>query len=168
MDSTLGNKIWLKPRFKLLVDKPLAEVKSKFEERLSQKPLGFKTKIVDNHIVIDVPKEDAHVWSPQLQIELVYENEKTSVKGLYGPKPQLWTFFMMIHFAMAIVFAVFAVLSYSQYSLGKNYKTSLFICLGITILWVLFYILGQLGKRKGHTQMLAMDNFVKSIIHFTA
>ncbi|MCK0130113.1 hypothetical protein MWU59_01240 [Flavobacteriaceae bacterium F08102] len=164
--STLGNKIWLKPRFKILVDADVSRVKTKFEQDVDQNKAGFRVKIIDNHIVIDVLESDAHFWSPQLQLELIEAGKKTMVKGLFGPKPQLWTFFMMIHFAMAIVFAVFGVLGYSQYTLGKAYVSSLLICLVICVLWIAFYVFGQFGKMKGNAQMTAMAQYIKSVLNF--
>ena len=104
-------------------------------------------------------------WSPQLHIE-VEKNEAdgTVVRGLFGPKPQIWTMFMFIHFAVAVAFIVFAVMAYSKYLLKEDYTVSLILCLAMPVLWFVLYFLGQLGKKKGYGQMLALDDFMKKVL----
>ena len=61
---------------------------SKFKENLNKGDCKYCSKIVDGHIIIDVPKDENHFWSPQLNIEIEQnENNKSIVKGLFGPKP---------------------------------------------------------------------------------
>ena len=75
------NKILLKPRFKeeLLEDK--SAILKKFEDYFKQDNSKFRTKTADSHIVIDVPDEEDQFWSPQLQIEIITEDDKTILTG---------------------------------------------------------------------------------------
>ncbi|QCX40560.1 GTP-binding protein [Aureibaculum algae] len=158
------NKILLKPRFKeeLLEDK--SAILKKFEDYFKQDDSKFRTKTADSHIVIDVPDEEDHFWSPQLQIEIITEDDKTILKGLFGPKPQVWTMFMFFHFAVAFAFIVFLIMAYTKYSLKQDYQFSMYMCIAMPILWILFYVFGQLGKKKGYSQMIALDAYVKDIL----
>ena len=121
---------------------------------------NFRSQIADMHIVIDVPSEEEHYWSPQLTIEVVKEDNKTIVKGLLSPKPKVWTFFMFLHFVVAISFFVFLVMYYTQYRLKQDYLFSLIMCIAMPITWIVLYLVGQFGKKLGYEQMLELHNFL--------
>jgi ABC-type multidrug transport system fused ATPase/permease subunit len=159
------NKILLKPRFKIACDESVEIIMEKFKKAFDSSNCDYCNKIVDHHIVIDVPKKEDHFWSPQLHLEVEEdENNTTVIKGLFGPKPQIWTFFMFIHFAVAVTFIVFFVVAYVNWSLKQDFSLALAMCISMPIFWVVLYVLGQLGKKKGYQQMIELDNFVKKIL----
>ena len=71
---------------------------------------------------------------------------------------------MFIHFAVAVTFIVFFVVAYVNWSLKQDFSLALAMCISMPIFWVVLYVLGQLGKKKGYQQMIELDNFVKKII----
>jgi len=155
------NRVLLKPRFKMEFDESQEEILKKFLDNVEDKNCKYCSKISGNHIFLDVPKDEEHFWSPQLQVEVVKEdNDKTIVKGILGPKPQVWTFFMFIHFAVAVAFIVFSVIFYVRWSLGDNYQLSKYMIIGLPILWVVLYFFGQSGKKLGYKQMVELDKFL--------
>ena len=159
------NRVLLKPRFKISCDQSTESIMGKFKDKFDSGDCDYCSKIVDHHIVIDVPKKEDHFWSPQLHIEVEKDDENTAiVRGLFGPKPQVWTFFMFIHFAVAVAFIVFFVVAYTQWSLKHEYSFALVMCIAMPILWIVLYILGQLGKKKGYQQMLELDGFLKKVL----
>ncbi len=147
------NRILLKPRFKLRYSESKEEIIEQFRTNLSDDKCRFPSKIVDHHIVIDVPKGEEHFWSPQLHVEVETEGEATIVKGILGPKPKIWTMFIFFHFAVALTFFVFFVIFYSNWSLGQDYTLSMVMCILMPVLWVALYFGGQLGKKFGYEQM---------------
>ncbi len=125
----------------------------------------YKMKVVDQHIVIDIPEKESHYWSPQLQIEVEALTENSSkLKGLFGPKPQVWTLFMFIHFAVATAFVVFAIMAYSNWSLNKSYFFPLVMLIALPILWILLYFIGSVGKSTGEKQMNELKSFMKKVL----
>ncbi|MDJ0644923.1 MAG: hypothetical protein QNJ57_02965 [Flavobacteriaceae bacterium] len=162
-DSKL-NKILLKPRFKLQYNENRGVVIEKFKNAFSNATEGFRGKIVGDHIVIDVTKDDEHLWSPQLQLELEESEEGLAIKGLFGPKPTLWSLFMFIHFGVALAFAVFATMLYTDISLGQDATFSMIMTIAMPIVWILFYLFGRWGKKKGHQQMVALYNVMNDIL----
>ncbi|MBT8385277.1 MAG: GTP-binding protein [Bacteroidia bacterium] len=159
------NKVLLKPRFKIERNESKDVIIEKFKKEFSSENCIYCTKIIDHHIVIDVPKDEDHFWSPQLHIEVESNEEnKTIVKGLFGPKPQVWTFFMFIHFAVAVAFIVFFVVAYTRWNLKQDYTFALIMCIAMPVLWVILYILGQLGKKKGYKQMVQLETFLSIIL----
>lgn len=159
------NKVLLKPRFKIERNESKDVIIEKFKKEFSSDNCIYCTKIIDHHIVIDVPKDEDHFWSPQLHIEVESNEEnKTIVKGLFGPKPQVWTFFMFIHFAVAVAFVVFFVVAYTRWNLNQDYTFALIMCIAMPVLWIILYILGQLGKKKGYKQMVQLETFLTIIL----
>ncbi len=161
MEEHKNSDIHLRPRFKMGFDESQDCLISKFEDNLKDGNCKYCSKIVDGHIVIDVPVDENHFWSPQLNIEIEkIDSEKTIVKGLFGPKPQVWTLFMFFHFAVAVAFIGFAVMAYVQWSLKSDYTFSLIMVIALPVLWIVMYFLGSVGKRKGHKQMDELYEFM--------
>jgi hypothetical protein len=161
MEEKKNSEVFLRPRFKMEIQEAQEALLKRFRENLSDPDCKYCSKIVDGHVVIDVPEDDNHFWSPQLSLEVVEEGpEKSVVKGLFGPKPQVWTLFMFFHFAVAVAFITFSVMAYVQYSLDRNYTFALTMVFVLPAIWVLMYFIGRLGKRTGKVQMEELHDFM--------
>ena len=164
MEDTLYNQIFLKPRFHIDFDMEAKTLVSKIKTEVEQEE-KFRTKIVDNHLVIDVPLEKDQFWSPQLHIEIEELHEKSSkLKGLFGPKPQVWTLFMFIHFGVATAFVIFGIIAYSNWSLHKDMFFPIVMLIVLPIIWVTLYFLGSIGKATGKEQMEELKQFTKELL----
>ena len=161
MKEQKNSHLHLRPRFKLDFKDSKQNLIAKFESNLKDGDCKYCSKIVDGHIVIDVPEAENHFWSPQLiiEIEKVAVN-KTIVKGLFGPKPHVWTLFMFFHFAVAVAFIGFSVMAYVQWSLKTDYYLALFMVIALPVLWCVMYLLGRWGKSTGHKQMNELHDFM--------
>ncbi len=154
LDANPLNKISLKPRFKIERSEGKTIIIEKFEHEFAHGSGKFIGKIVDHHIVIDVPTNEAHFWSPHLHAEISEHNEnETTIKGLFGPKPSVWSLFMFIHFGVAIGFMVFLVMLYTRWSLQQEYHFAMIMCIAMPVLWFVLYFLGRIGRKKGSKQM---------------
>jgi len=154
------NRILLKPRFKIKFEASKEEILQQFKVSLGAEECRHKSQMVDHHIVIDVPEEEEHFWSPQLHVEIEEEGDKTIVKGILGPRPKIWTFFMFLHFIVAVTFFVFFVIFYSRWSLDQEFTFSMIMCLVMPVIWVILYFVGQLGKKFGYEQMVGLHNLL--------
>jgi Na+/melibiose symporter-like transporter len=154
------NKVLLKPRFRIEVEQGKNQILDNLKIGLKKENCNFRSQIADMHVIIDVPQEDEHYWSPQLTVEVIKEDSKTIVKGLLSPKPKVWTFFMFLHFVVAISFFVFLVMFYTQYKLNQEYKFAMIMCIAMPIVWIILYLVGQFGKKLGYEQMLQLHNFL--------
>jgi len=161
MEEQKNSDIHLRPRFKMHFDENEENLIEKFRDNLNDGECKYCSKIVDGHIVIDVPQEENHFWSPQLNIEVEKVDEKqTIVKGLFGPKPNVWTLFMFFHFAVAVAFIGFSVMAYVKWTLKSDYTFPLVIVIALPIIWVIMYFLGRIGKKTGHKQMDDLHEFM--------
>ena len=161
MSEEKNNAIFLRPRFKMDFGESQQKLLEKFKNNLEDTNCKYCSKIIDGHIIIDVPIEENHFWSPQLNIEIEKgEDNKTIVKGLFGPKPQVWTLFMFFHFAVAVAFIGFSVMAYVQWTLKGDMMFALIMVISLPILWGIMYLLGRIGKKTGHKQMNELYEFM--------
>lgn len=158
------NRILLKPRFKLKYKENESVILEKFRVELDRVDCIYKSKIINNHIVVDVPEKDEHFWSPQLHVEIEKEKDYTLVKGILGPKPKIWTFFMFLHFIVALAFFVFFVIFYSKWSLDQEHTFSMVMCILMPVIWVALYFSGQLGKKFGYDQMVGLHDLMTEVL----
>ena len=90
--------------------------------------------------------------------------KNSKLYGVFGPNPTLWTFFMFLHFGVAMIFLILGVWAYSSASLNKPYKFQLVLMGFMGILWIVLYIFGRSGKHKGKPQMEELYRFMMSVM----
>src|SRR5210317_1672785 len=149
------NDIILRPRFKFDVNHDNLSLLELFENtKKTQK--DFIVSRSDDHVFIKFPKAKQHFWSPQLHLEINknYDDEtKSTIYGLFGPNPTVWTMFMFFHFIVACLFVGFGIWAYSNWSLNEDCIIQLFVVLLMVVLWIVLYFAGRIGKQTGMTQM---------------
>ena len=160
--SDLTNEIVLRPRFKIDLATDLESLMQLFD-RDSKAP--FVLKRLDEHVYLRFRKEDTNFWSPQLHLELTsFEKNTSSIHGVFGPNPTLWTFFMFLHFGIGTLFVILGIFAYSKYSLGDDITLWVAGMVFLVILWFSLYALGRYGKSQGKDQMRQLNSFLEDII----
>lgn len=161
---SLENEIILRPRFKLELNRN-NENALKTIENTKDAQNNFVISRVDNHVFIRIPKEKQHFWSPQLHLEIDKINPNSSeVRGLFGPKPSVWTMFMFFHFAVVGLFTGFGVWAYSNWSLKTPYGIPLGLMALMVALWFVLYVAGRMGKTKGKEEMKQLCGFLEDTL----
>lgn len=156
--KALPNEIVLRPRFQRKLKGPAQPILQLFR-KLDAPP--FIVKISDHHVFIKFNKAETHFWSPQLQIEIVdQEDGNSTIYGLFGPNPTLWTFFMFVHFGVASLFIIFGVWAYTSKALGKEIGLQIGLMAFMVVVWTSLYIFGRIGRRKGRRQMHQLHEFM--------
>ncbi|WP_040280804.1 hypothetical protein [Psychroserpens damuponensis] len=158
------NDIVLRPRFKFNIAENNTSVLNIFDDlKTSQKE--FIVSCIDEHVFIKIPKVKQHFWSPQLHLEI---NDNTSqgstIYGLFGPNPTVWTLFMFFHFIVAGLFIGFAIWAYVNWNLGHDYAIQLFITLFTVVIWFALYFGGRMGKKTGMAQMHDLHHFMRDAL----
>ena len=120
---------------------------------------------VDDHVFIRIPKGKQHFWSPQLHLEINAVADRASIlKGLFGPKPAVWTLFMFFHFLVAVLFLGFGVWAYANASLKSSYSSQIVFMVAMVVIWFALYFAGRLGRAKGRPEMEAMNEFMRETL----
>ncbi|MDV7186113.1 GTP-binding protein [Lutibacter sp. TH_r2] len=165
MQEERNSNIHLRPRFKMEFDENEEQLIAKFKYNLKDEECKYCSKIVDGHIVIDIPAEENHFWSPQLNIEVEkIDDKKSVVKGLFGPKPQVWTLFMFIHFGVGVAFIGFLIMWYVKYMIKEDVTFAVCMVIALPVFWFILYFIGRVGRKTGHKQMDELHKFMMNTL----
>ena len=82
------------------------------------------------------------------------------MRGLFGPKPAVWTMFMFFHFAVASLFIAFGIWAYTNYTLGADYHLPMSFMGCMIMAWIILYIAGRAGKKAGKQEMEQLYGFM--------
>ena len=160
-----NSEVFLRPRFSIDLEENAEIVLNRFSDKFKKEETTFRGSIIDGHIFIAVSKKEEHFWSPQLHLEILEKTKKTSLlKGLFGPKPQVWTLFMFIHFVIGISFLGFAVFLYTKISLNESIIFPVIMMFVLPLVWTVLYFLGKIGKDTGKSQMKDLHDFMIKVI----
>jgi hypothetical protein len=160
--SDLTNEIVLRPRFRVSLRTNLENLEAIFDTATSN---SFVIKRLDEHIFVKFRKAEITFWSPQLHLELSsYEEGVSNIRGVFGPNPTLWTFFMFLHFGVGTLFIILGIFAYSNYSLGKDITLWSLGMFFLVVIWFALYAFGRLGRAKGKGQMEQLKQFVRDTI----
>lgn len=104
-----------------------------------------------------------HFWSPQLTLTFLDTEEGCLIRGLYGPKPAIWT--MFIFFYVIVGFSAFIILMYglSLRMLNENADILWLVPLLLLVfstLWLAAYA----GQKKGHRQLDTLHSFLERCV----
>ena len=158
------NKVVLRPRFKIELNKTNTAILDAFEAKQKSQN-QFIVSRVDEHVFIKLPKEKQRFWSPQLHIEInETEDNKSQLYGLFGPNPTVWTLFIFLHFAVAGLFIAFCIWAYSNYALKEDYFLQISGIVLMVLVWFGLYIAGRLSKASNQEEMNELNNFMNTVL----
>ncbi|WP_034041261.1 hypothetical protein [Wocania ichthyoenteri] len=158
------NDIVLRPRFKMELNKNNEMLLKAFEDAKNTQS-EFIISRLDDHVFIKFPKEKQHFWSPQLHLEInESENNSSTLHGLFGPNPTVWTMFMFFHFIVAGFFIAFGIWAYTNWSLKNDYAIQLSLMFLMIIIWFALYFAGSVGKASSKNEIHDLHNFMNSVL----
>lgn len=160
-----NSELFLRPRFSIDLKENSKALQQRIKDYLSSDDCKFRSTISDDHFFIDVPEKKSHFWSPQLHFEIVKVDEASStIKGLFGPKPQVWTLFMFVHFIVATMFLGFGVMAYVKCRLDESLIFPISMLIALPLIWIILYFLGSIGKETGKGQIKELHDFLIDVI----
>lgn len=125
----------------------------------------YKIKIAGEHIWLHIGLLNREKHSPHLHLELEkMEDGNTSIRGLYGPDPVLWTLFMFLHFVVAGLFIIFSMIAFSKWSLNQPFGFDLLVMFAMVNIWLLLYFIARLNRKKGLKQAKELEKLFNKII----
>ncbi|MCB0516888.1 MAG: hypothetical protein R2798_09685 [Chitinophagales bacterium] len=154
------NKILLKPRFSIEVTEDKKTIIQKFKDKLKAQDCKYHSKISDDHIFIDLPQEEQKIWSPQLEVVIEEKDNGSLIRGLFAPKPSMWTLFIFLHFVDATFFLIALSIYYANSVMGNSNTIWIIAMIACVVAWGLLYIIGQMGKKKSKEQIDGLKKFL--------
>ncbi|MBF4473425.1 hypothetical protein [Flavobacterium sp. HJJ] len=160
-----NNEIRLRLRFYKEVDQNIDSLRQKFIQFTTTKSPDFILKIKEYHIWINIKGSKKAYWSPHLHIEMESKGEnRTNIRGLFGPDPGLWTFFMFLHFMIAGTFIIFCGIAYSDYVLKRSTSGDFVVMSLMIFAWFLLYVIAKQIRSNGEKQMNDIEKVFLEII----
>jgi hypothetical protein len=110
------------------------------------------------HITIDYTLKNRHFWSPHLDLNLEPYKEGTLIRGLIGPRPNVWTIFMFFNSVGVFLGVVGLIVGTGQWSMSNIPYAYWMLPLSGLILIIIYY-LGKTGKRIAHEESVRLHSF---------
>ena len=160
----------VRPRIKRYTNHSVEQVLECFNETLESRDFHLDGTIMKNHVLVKIPEEFNHYWSPELQLEVV-ENylkdsqysddrqENTLIRGFIGPKSTIWTMFMFFYigFGGLLLVGIIFGTSQSMIDVEANYWYAVLGGIGTLIT----FIASQIGQKMGEEQTKLFLQFIK-------
>ena len=161
-----GNLKTLRVRPRFRVNSPLSkeELINRFKTALANNTQQYYGEVIQNHVVLTIPRQQRRFWSPQLTLEVDSLDEKgTLVRGLVGPRPAVWTMLVFFYSSIGFLTMLGTMFGISQWILGMSAWAFWILPLGLILIGLL-YGMSQVGQRMSRDQtVLLYDIMLKEI-----
>ncbi len=162
--ENLTKSVPLRPRFTAESKQSVKILLQRLSDLKESRKGAYKIIISDYQVWIHLHPSQRAYYSPHLQFELQPQEQGTHIRALFGPDPTLWTFFMFLHFGVAMVFLSFGVLAYSHYILKESTQWDFIMMGAMVIVWFLLYFIARIIRNKGVPQMCELKIFFDEVI----
>tara|TARA_R110000868_G_scaffold304437_9_gene565116 strand:+ start:26567 stop:27088 length:522 start_codon:yes stop_codon:yes gene_type:complete len=130
------------------------------KERLSITSDKFEGQILPGYATFYPLQKDQHFWSPQLTLSIEETESGSLIRGLYGPKPSVWTMFMFFYSFIGFITMIAIMISLSYWSLG--HESLIFWSVpALILLFLSLYLVAYIGQKFGHKQMVYLHKFLE-------
>ena len=156
--------IRIRPRFKLSTSYSPEELISKIKLRLEEGGNNcYAESLLKNFIVLKIEKEEQHFWSPQLTLSIDKLENGSFIRGLYTPKPTIWSMFVFFYTGIGVCILFGGLYGLSRLSL--NLEAPILWAIPVLVgLALLLYIIAQIGQKLGAQQMFYLHHFIENAI----
>lgn len=153
----------IRPRIYVETKLSPEELHTRIKEQLGNEHSLCSGSSTKGYATICPLEEDQHFWSPQLTITIDTEEDLTRIRGLYGPKPAVWTMFVFFYAIIAFAILMVSMIGLSYWSLDKP-ATILWLVPALILLFLTLYLVAYFGQKLGHKQMTNIHRFVEKCI----
>jgi len=149
----------LRPRFEFVAPYTPDEATERLRAALAEQEAPCRGRVFPDHAVLYVLHAEERVWSPFLSLDIGRHPGGTLVRGLFGPKPAVWSLFVAAY--AACLFGALGALgfAYAQWTLEQSlWALGL---LPITAVGALVtYGFARYGQHQGQDQMNRLRGFL--------
>lgn len=125
---------------------------------------GCEGAVATHHLVLRVPINDRHFWSPVLDARVgPYGEGGARVHGTFGPHPHVWTLFIFVRACLIVACTSVTVFACSQTLVHGGSPWWKWAGLAAVAV-ILEYVGAQIGQRLGNDQIELLERFVDGAI----
>lgn len=151
----------IRPRFKFKSPQSVDEIAHRIKSALAAGHSLCEGRIIHGHATIYIPENERHYWSPQLNLSIEAVDGGSIIRGLYGPRPEVWTMFVLFYTIIGIAILLVLVFGLSYMSLGQPH-TILWWVPVLSTIFLSLYLVSYFGQRLGKQQLITLHNFVEN------
>lgn len=152
----------IRPRIRVENELPPTLLSEKVKNNLKDQQ-KIEGKVLPNFITIYPIEKDQHYWSPQLTITIEETDKGSLIRGLYGPKPSVWTMFIFFYSFIGFATMIVAMIGLSFWSLDKD-ASILWWVPALILLFFSLYLVAYLGQKFGQKQMIYLHHFMEECL----
>jgi hypothetical protein len=153
----------IRPRFEKIIATPQGSLEERIKENLKKPECPISGLVAPGHIYLKVRPEERHFWSPELHLSLETHEKGVLVRGLYGPHPVVWFYFLMGYTALAVSSLFVSIIGLSRLSLGLS--AHILWLLGVFgIVTALMYLASQTGQKLGAEQTFRIHHCFEEML----
>ena len=156
-----------RPRFKLKTRLNREEFNKRLHDQFKVQNRVLGGYIGKEMSVIRLRKDKKKYWAPQLQIRTEKDEdnpELTVVRGLFGPKPVVWTFFMFLYILGGTLLLFFSMIWIVQANLDIETNLIVWAWVGLAIL-VGTYAAAFIGQIISSKHLKVLRDFMEKVVN---
>ena len=166
IEETVLDQIRSRPRFKIITEIRREEYTAFLKRFLTEKSHEFSGNINNETAVITVKNNQNEYWKPNLSLRTETDEEnKTVIRGVFGPSSAVWTFFMFLYFIFSILWMVFITVWFVEKQIKSNdFPWSLTLSFVMLSAMIVTYVASRIGKKKAGNEMQKHRQFAEESI----
>ena len=170
IEETILDSIRSRPRFKIFTDIPREVYTLHLKKFLAEKEMNYSGTIHSEEAIIRVKSEENYFWKPclALRTEVDREENKTIIRGIFGPTSAVWTFFMFLNFIFGISWMLLITIWFVEKQIKSNDFPWALSASFVTLFFLaLTYFATKIGQYQAREEMRKLRDFAeKSILQF--
>jgi len=164
MDKKI-NKIRIKPRFKVISDFEKEYFENKLKEYILKNNTTFQGNINKEVATISIKTHHDEYWKPYLSLRMETTENKTEIRGIFGPSAAVWTFFMFLYFIFGITFMVFITIWFVTKQIkSTDFPWAIHVAILSIILLLISFFATKIGQIKAKSEMEQLRDFAEKTI----
>ena len=167
IEQTVIDSIRSRPRFKIFTDISRENYTEQLKQFLAEKSENYSGNINNEAAIINVKTDNNPYWKPclALRTEIDPDENKTVIRGIFGPTAAVWTFFMFLNFIFWILWMVFITIWFVEKQIKSNdYPWALSASFIILFLLLSTFAAARIGKIRAKKEMQKLREFAEESI----
>jgi hypothetical protein len=148
----------VRPRFKLETSYTVDVLKKKLQDGLQHADATCIGLVNPGYVTLYIPHKDQHYWSPQLNLTFEVTDKGCVLRGLYSPRPAVWTMFVFFYALIGLAILFIGVLGLSYLMLDKPAAVLWWVPFLLLVFFSL-YLVAHFGQKLGEKQMIILHEF---------
>ncbi len=159
-EETTLDKMRTRPRFKMFSTLDPEQYSVNLKKYLKEHGDEFSGNINREAATILVKTIDDNYWKPRLTLRAETEDEKTVIRGIFGPSSAVWTFFMFLYFLFGVLWMTFFTMYFVEKQIKSNeFPWALSASFFMLVLILLTYLAARFGQSKAKLEMEKLRKF---------